>query len=256
MTIAPSPEHADTEPAEGVCAQCGAPLADDQEWCLECGGARTLIHRPPDWRIPAVIIGLVVIVALAAFAVVLVKLSSDANQRAALALATTPATPPVPAPASTTTIHATTTPTTPTTATTPSTPTTSTTSTTPTTPTTPTTSTTPTTPTTPTTAAAPPLTTPNGTRLEVWPPGLSGWTVALATTSTEAEAQTTAQQIASNGIQVGILDSSQHPRLKPGVWIVFTGRYPTQAQAEQVVTALQAVGQQQAVAKLVGRPGE
>jgi hypothetical protein len=45
------------------CLACGAPLAEDQEWCLECGAARTLIHRPPDWRIGlAIMLGVVVAV--------------------------------------------------------------------------------------------------------------------------------------------------------------------------------------------------
>jgi hypothetical protein len=86
--------------------------------------------------------------------------------------------------------------------------------------------------------------------------GLSGWTVVLATSTTEAEAEATAQEIASSGIQVGVLDSSQHPRLKPGQWLVFTGRYPTEAVAEQAVAALQPIGHPQAVARLVGRPGD
>jgi hypothetical protein len=219
VTVAPPEEHAATEPAEGACAQCGAQLEDDQEWCLECGSARTLIHRPPDWRVPLAVIGLVVAVALSAFVVVLVNLSSDANRRAALvaATATTATAPPT----------QTTTPTTPTT-----------------------------TQTTGTAAATTPLTTPNGTRLESWPAGLSGWTVVLATSHTEADAVATAQQIASKGIQVGVLDSSQHPRLAPGQWLVFTGRYPTEAVAEQVVAALQPLGESQAAPKLVARPGD
>src|SRR5262249_27688700 len=83
MTVAPSLQDADTEPAEGACARCGAPLAADQEWCLECGGARTVIHPTPNRRVPVVIIGLVVAAALTAFVLVLAKLSSDVNQRAA-----------------------------------------------------------------------------------------------------------------------------------------------------------------------------
>jgi predicted amidophosphoribosyltransferase len=52
------------------CASCGARLEADQEWCVECGAARTLLHRPPDWRAPlavvAVVVGVVVIAALIA----------------------------------------------------------------------------------------------------------------------------------------------------------------------------------------------
>ena len=62
-----------------ACSDCGAPLAEDQEWCLECGAAKTLIHRPPDWRIPIAIIGAVVLLILAALAILLISLSSNAN---------------------------------------------------------------------------------------------------------------------------------------------------------------------------------
>jgi ferredoxin-like protein FixX len=54
-----SPEVARTCPA------CGAELTDDQEWCLECGTATTLIHSSPDWWVPVAVIGIVVAVALA-----------------------------------------------------------------------------------------------------------------------------------------------------------------------------------------------
>ncbi len=72
-------------PAETLtasCAQCGAALARDQEWCLECGTARTIIHRPPDWRIPVAIVGTVVLLALLGLAIALVNLSSVANRGA------------------------------------------------------------------------------------------------------------------------------------------------------------------------------
>ena len=62
------------------CAVCGKPLEPDQEWCLECGTARTVLHRPPDWRAPlalvAVVVGVVVIGALIA----LVSLSIQAGR--------------------------------------------------------------------------------------------------------------------------------------------------------------------------------
>ncbi len=37
--------------ATDSCRMCGATLTEDQEWCLECGAARTAILAPPDWRI-------------------------------------------------------------------------------------------------------------------------------------------------------------------------------------------------------------
>jgi hypothetical protein len=56
-----------TDPAEvggqpaPFCALCGHPMQSDQEWCLQCGSARTVIARPPDWRVPVLIIGAVVL---------------------------------------------------------------------------------------------------------------------------------------------------------------------------------------------------
>ena len=34
------------------CRRCGATVDVDQEWCLECGAARTQLRPPPDWRFP------------------------------------------------------------------------------------------------------------------------------------------------------------------------------------------------------------
>ncbi len=59
------------ESAEQRCRHCGAPLAEAQEWCLECGAARTLLRPPPDWRIPvAVLVGLLMLVAVGVAVVV------------------------------------------------------------------------------------------------------------------------------------------------------------------------------------------
>jgi hypothetical protein len=43
--------------------------------------------------------------------------------------------------------------------------------------------------------------------------------------------------------------------MAPGHWIVFSGRYPTQAAAQAQVSALIASGNPAAQARLVGRPG-
>jgi predicted nucleic acid-binding Zn ribbon protein len=54
-----------SEPGEH-CQACGAALAADQEWCLECGVARTAIQTPPDWRLGvAIVLAVVAIVVLA-----------------------------------------------------------------------------------------------------------------------------------------------------------------------------------------------
>jgi hypothetical protein len=61
------------------CAACGASLAEDQEWCLECGAARTQLHTAPDWRIPAAVVGVVVALVLIGLLIALVSLSIQAN---------------------------------------------------------------------------------------------------------------------------------------------------------------------------------
>jgi hypothetical protein len=49
--------------AQRACANCGAPLAGDQDWCLQCGtGAPdSLRSRAPSWRSAAVLAGVLVI---------------------------------------------------------------------------------------------------------------------------------------------------------------------------------------------------
>jgi len=57
------------------CTRCRAALGDDQEWCLECGTARTVIRGASHWWIPLAIIGGVVLLVLAGFAIALIGLS-------------------------------------------------------------------------------------------------------------------------------------------------------------------------------------
>ncbi len=175
------------------CPQCGAAVASDQEWCLECGSARTIIHHPPDWRIPLALVAIVVLIALLGLAIALVNLSSVANRGA-----------------TTTQARAAT-----------------------------------------TTAAATPAPT-----ISTWPVGLPGWTVVLATRRDAYAARVTARRIAASGIPVGVLDTSQHPALTPGHWLVFSGRYPTRTAADAQAAALLAKGETGARARLVARPGQ
>jgi hypothetical protein len=88
-----------------------------------------------------------------------------------------------------------------------------------------------------------------------WGTGLPGWTVVLAAEHTRAAAYRVAERVAARGIDVGVLDSSQHPSLTPGFWVVFSGRYPTQAGAQAASAQLVSLGQTYAHPRLVGRPG-
>lgn len=68
-------------PAGGTrCAACGAPLEPDQEWCLECGAARTALHPPPDWRVPVAVVAVVAGIVLVAVLIALVNLSIQAGR--------------------------------------------------------------------------------------------------------------------------------------------------------------------------------
>lgn len=183
-----------------LCAQCGAELAEDQEWCLECGGARTLIHRGPDWRVALAVIAAVIVLAIGGFVVVVISLSNSSNgSAAARATGTAASTPQTTTPSAGST-----------------------------------------------TAAA---------NISTWEIGLPGWTVVLAAKHTRRAAYATAERLSGQGIDVGVLDSTQHPSLHPGYWIVFSGRYATRDAAASASAQLVTLGQASAHPRLVGRPG-
>jgi len=46
------------------CRRCGARLARDQEWCLQCGTDNLLIRGAPDWRIPVGVVLTVIALAV------------------------------------------------------------------------------------------------------------------------------------------------------------------------------------------------
>jgi hypothetical protein len=246
----PSGQRARAEADPDRCAQCSAHLAEDQEWCLECGSSRTLIYTPPDWRLPLAAVSMVVALALAGFVFAIVRLSDHAGRAAAAnAAAVTPAPrvhgarhgrPSATAGARTTTAAtgATSGPTPTSTVGTTSTPgartATGTTA----------------------TAATPSASATNTTHsIATWPVGLSGWTVILAKYPTEAQAYVRARQIAPTGMPVGVLNSTDHPTMQPGLWIVFSRRYPDHTDARAEVMRLIAAGYTTARARQVAPPG-
>lgn len=192
--------HSAEDEGSEPCAHCGSVLRPDQEWCLECGASRSLIHRPPDWRIGLAIIATVVVLALAGFAIALLSLSTSANRELT---ATSPAAA---------------------------------------------------TPTAPVTAPKP-AAAPARVGISSWAVGLSGWTVELSRSASHARAKASAHRLAARGIRVGVLHSSQHPIMTPGLWIVFSGRYPGRQQAAAAAAGLRAAGRQHAVARQVAPPG-
>jgi hypothetical protein len=178
------------DPHDDRCSHCGAALESDQEWCVDCGAARTLIHSAPDWRGGLAIVGAVVVIAVVAFVLVLSSVSSSGGGPSLAATAATVATHNEPAPGA----------------------------------------------------------------IPGWPVGLGGWTVSVTHTRSRAGALARARRIAADGVQVGVLDSTLHPALRPGRWVVFSGRYPTQSQALAAAAQLRSLGQPHARPLLVGRP--
>lgn len=77
-------------PGTIACPRCGAAVGPDQDWCLECGAAaRTQLAPTPNWRLPILLVSVVVVLALAGLAAAFVVLT-DEDQPAQPAVATAP----------------------------------------------------------------------------------------------------------------------------------------------------------------------
>jgi len=80
------------------------------------------------------------------------------------------------------------------------------------------------------------------TDVAAWPEGTSAYTVVLAKTSDETAARARATAAVGGGLPVGVLDSSDYMTLDPGMWILFAGRYDTEAEAAEDAARYVAVG--------------
>jgi cell division septation protein DedD len=193
------------------CPNCGAPADAGQLMCLECGSRLALgYQRPPSWRLPAAVIGLVLLIAVIGVAIALAGVTDNANK-------TTAAAPTQPAPAQSAPAD------TPPTASQPS--------------PAPTTSTTTPAPatggTTATPTPAPAAAAPSG-----WPPGKSAFTVILASMPTKAAAEDKLNKAKAAGItSAAILHSDDFPTLNAGYWVVFDGQYDSVDQAQSQAAA-------------------
>jgi hypothetical protein len=88
-----------TPPLGGTaCPRCGAHVAGDQDWCLNCGdAARTRLVPTPNWRLPIAFTAIVAALAVLAIAVSFVQLTrDDAPVTPTAPPAATTATPPPP----------------------------------------------------------------------------------------------------------------------------------------------------------------
>ena len=87
----------------------------------------------------------------------------------------------------------------------------------------------------PTTPALPPG------ALGDWP-GESGYTAILASVASESAARTIQSQAAANGLDAGVLDSSNFRSLRPGYWVVFSGTFTTLSDAARRTGQAKALG--------------
>jgi hypothetical protein len=207
----PEPPSAATDQPE-TCPRCGTPNEPGQEYCLECGlrlpqsphgivaslrGAwrRRLRWYPGDWIWAT--LGLLGVAAIGA--AVAVAASNENPTTTATIVATT-------SPGVITRQAVRTTPS-------PEAP--------------------PVTTTAPAAPTAPPPTPRRQRKLIVWPTGQSGWTIVLRSETSQRTAQSEARRALRAGLRdVGVLDSSDYTSLHPGYFVVFSGVYKSQGDAE------------------------
>jgi hypothetical protein len=200
-----------------ACPNCGAPADAGQLMCLECGSRLALgYQRPPSWRLPAAIVGVVLLIAGLGVAIALAAVTDNAAK-------TTAAAPTQPAPAQSAPADTPPTASQPTAA--------------------PTTSTATPAPaaddggtsagTTSTATPAPATDAATG-----WPPGKSAFTVVLASMPTKAAAEDKLAKAKAAGIAgAAILHSDDFPSLNAGYWVVFDGQYDSVDQAQTQAAA-------------------
>jgi hypothetical protein len=188
-----------------------------QEWCLNCGAAvGTRVVAAPGWRAPFAIAGVILALAAIATVIAIVQLADDTGQvggEIPPAATPTPAPTLVPGSATATPAPALTPDSTPASRTR-----------------------------TPTPTATPAPTGGTDTAGDAeWPAGKSGWTVVLASDTSESGARAKADRFATGGIaRVGVLDSDDFASLKGGFWVVFAGRYDSQSEAADALDRVDA----------------
>lgn len=92
-------------------------------------------------------------------------------------------------------------------------------------------------------------------RVETWPAGTAAFTVVLAETPDETDARTRASAAVGGGLPVGVLDTDGYPTLEPGMWVLFTGRYETRAEAAEEAARYVVAGFPEAEAAYVSDRG-
>jgi hypothetical protein len=195
----------ETPPPPGVggpdsqrrCPRCGAQLSAEQEWCLDCGAAvGTRIAEPRGWRASVAVVGVLLALALIAVVLAVVELARDAEGVQEVAAT------PTPAPAASVTPA-------------------------------------PGAEGTPTPVPTPSPEPEGGTTspgLAEWPDGKTAWTVVLNSSGTREDAERLAGELAAKGVPtVGVLDSDDFESLGPDSFVVFSGTYDSEDEAQQAL---------------------
>ena len=233
------------EPSERSCPRCGAPYEPEQEYCLECGfrlaGSRSMVGNletawrerfgfyPGDWIWP-VLLGFVIAVAGATAAILIGASSGGGGKPIVATKGGQPHTPTTPAATGTVAL--------------------------PTVPAgTPTATAPPPTPSTPPPATtSPPAQAPGS--LTSWP-ARNGFTVVLESIPTSAGrafALARARAAARSGLpSVGVLNSGGYSSLHPGYFVVFSGVYASQDEADRARVTASARGYPAAYAREIRR---
>jgi sporulation related protein len=205
-------------PPERRCPRCGSTLAPDQEWCLACGAAAdTEVVEARGWRVPLYLGGGLTALAVLGVILAIVALATRDDEVAQnpkptpSAVGTPPAVTPVPTSSAV-----------------------------PTTSPVPTTSAVPTTSPTPESTASPEPTptddggntdTGTGSTFPDWTGG-DGYTIIIESNKTLEGAEKVAQKAQDAGETVGILNSDDFSSLNGGYYVVFSGTYATENEAE------------------------
>jgi hypothetical protein len=221
------------EGAVGECPRCGTPYGARQEYCLECGlrlpvtggivgtladaWRRRLPYYPGDWIWPVLVALVIAVVA----AVVAIAATRDSGGSKTIVATTTQG----PVGSTVTTVG----PTGPSTASVPT--------------------------TTATSPPPPPPPPPPPNALASWPANTNGYTVVLnsvPTSSGRAQAVRLAKAALHAGLRnVGVIDSSRFSSLHPGYYVVFSGIFKTQAQAQETLTSARSSGYPSAYARAI-----
>lgn len=82
----------------------------------------------------------------------------------------------------------------------------------------------------------------NQTQLASWPNGVTGFTPMMLITKSHAKAEARAKALLGKAPDVGVLDSDGYSTLPRHRWLVFSGVYATQAQAEAAAKLIHDAG--------------